>query len=118
MPSGMQIVDEGSTVELVKAFGVAYSDQVSALNQANMTQGDLASGWQGQASNTYSAGLDEWKAGLQKVSAALESIRDSMSQFAQLTQSTEDDNIMFAQLQPATMTPVQAGTPATPASWT
>ncbi|PYC64866.1 hypothetical protein C7C45_29240 [Micromonospora arborensis] len=100
MPAGLQITDEATTVELIRAFGTAYSDQATALNQANATQGDLASGWQGKASNTYSAGLDEWKAGLQKVSAALESIRDSMNEFANLTQSTEDDNIMHAQLQP------------------
>ncbi|MGW0436567.1 WXG100 family type VII secretion target [Micromonospora sp. NPDC003197] len=120
MAQDRKIVDEASTADLVRAFAQANSDQATAQNAARSAQGDLAAGWQGQASQSFGNTLDEWLAGLTKVTAALESLSDNMVEFARQTATTEDDNIRLAQSNGASsgIAPSVATSASPVASWT
>lgn len=96
MPAGNLDVDEASTTALINAFKQAADDQNAAHNSVSGTQAALAGGWKGNASGTFSGGLDEWMDGLVKVHNALNMIDESMVKFSKLTASTEDDAAALA----------------------
>ncbi|MFC3499554.1 WXG100 family type VII secretion target [Micromonospora krabiensis] len=97
MPPASRLTTTTATrQQLVSAFNDADDQQREAYRAVAQLQADLAGQWHGVASNAFTVALDEWMQGLNRVTQALNSLRDNVVRFGQVTDNTETDNLQLA----------------------
>ena len=94
MAASDKIVDEVTTVAMIKAFDLCNQECTTVKGQVTDASEQLMASWHGAAANKYSAAVNDWFVGYADVVAGLNKLNESMVQWAQITNTTEDDAIV------------------------
>ena len=91
--AGPKIVDEATTVAMIRAFNECSTECDSVQKLVDSTYSTLMATWGGVAAKRYGDSMAEWQKGFKDVQDALNMLDLAMVDFAKNTETTEDDNI-------------------------
>ncbi len=91
-----KIVDESTTVTMIVKFGEVQDECQRIQNLVDTAHSALMGRWGGEAAAAFDSSMTQWKEGFGKVRASLSMLNDAMTQYARITNSTEDDNVVAA----------------------
>jgi WXG100 family type VII secretion target len=92
--NGDKIVDEGTTVQMVKAFDTCQDACTTIQGLVDTAHNALMARWGGNAARSYDNSMVQWKEGFQTVRTALNTLNEAMISYSKITDSTEDDNVV------------------------
>jgi|SRR3954454_142297 WXG100 family type VII secretion target len=94
MAANDKIVDEATTVAMIKAFDLCQQECTSIKAKVTGAHEQLLATWGGAAAQKYDAAMHDWYAGYNDVVQGLNQLNESMVQWAQITTTTEDNAIV------------------------
>ncbi|OAA29202.1 WXG100 family type VII secretion target [Frankia sp. EI5c] len=89
------VADEVTTVAMIRAFDTTQDECQAIQNAVDSAAILLAQGWSGLAANKYRDAINQWQQGFNKVRQGLNLLNESMAGYANITKTTEDNNLMI-----------------------
>jgi uncharacterized protein YukE len=91
------VADEATITGMVVAFGQAQTEAKNSEANVTAASNNLSAQWQSDAAAPkFQQAVQQWLNGFAKVQQGLNMLNDNMGQYAQLTNTTEDDNAMLS----------------------
>lgn len=92
--AGPKIVDEVTTVAMIRAFNECQTECDAIQKLVDSTYSTLMTTWGGVAAQRYGNSMSDWRVGFKDVQDALDLLDQAMVDFSKNTETTEDDNIV------------------------